>query len=51
MITVTAKAWNPETRAADEPVYYVARDIQEALNWVRFNQHWMRDFRINGAPA
>lgn len=48
MLKVTAKAWNPETRKADLPVEYEARNRQEAINWIKFNRQYMRDFAIDG---
>lgn len=46
-VTVTAKAFNPATGRVDLPVFYTARDRQEAHRWINFNKDWMQDFTIH----
>lgn len=39
-------AYNPRTCQWSERVEYVARNRQEALNWIKFQRHWLTRLRI-----
>lgn len=45
MFKVTAKIWNPTTGRADKPVEYIARNFDEARNWIKCNQSYIREAR------
>jgi hypothetical protein len=39
-------AWNNSKRDWTQRVEYLARDLSEARNWVRFNRDWMLNLGI-----
>lgn len=47
-VTITALAFDPETREWTKPVTYHARNRMEAIRWRQFNNEWMTQFRIDG---
>jgi hypothetical protein len=44
--TVTALAWDENTRDWTKPVTYRARTKDEARNWVAFQRDYMKGFKI-----
>lgn len=48
MSTVKAEgyAYDWKTRDWTERVEYEARDLTEAVNWIRFNRNWMKRLRV-----
>lgn len=51
MVKAEGFAYDPKTRGWTERVVYEARNRQEAINWMRFNQNYMCRLRIVDEPA
>lgn len=49
-VTITALAFDPETRDWTKPVSYEARNKMEAIRWQNFNKDWMKSFHIEDSP-